>query len=148
MPKIFHMRFSYRKLLTAQCTLHTAPSPSYAPAFEPLHFTLHNENCILHIYHFTLKTSKICLCGSQNLQGKMNLNAYISLYKWVFQMIWECCSSWGRTTLVAENCSSCLVNLRKYISMYCWSPIQGRISKFLLTEVTYFSLRFYITFGT
>ena len=36
---------------------------------------------MLHIYHLTLKTSKICLSGTQDLHGKMIPNIYLLLKK-------------------------------------------------------------------
>ena len=39
---------------------------------------------MLHIYHFKLKTSKICLSSTKVLHGKMNLNLWGSLFTWLF----------------------------------------------------------------
>ena len=75
-------------LHTRHCTLHTAPEHEHAPLPAHVHFILQTEHytlhttclcCLLHIYHFTLQTSKICLSGNQDLHGKMNLN--IRLWK-------------------------------------------------------------------
>ena len=42
------------------------------------HYTLHTTclYCLLHIYPFTLQTSKICLSGTKDLHGKINLNLW------------------------------------------------------------------------
>ena len=57
-------------LHSAHCTLHTAPAPANAPASAPVHLILLIVKCTLHailvylklhIYHFTMRTSKICL---------------------------------------------------------------------------------------
>ena len=51
---------------------------------------------MLHIYHFTPKTSKICLSDTEDVHGKMNLNFSLSLY--VYEVRGKFCwvlSIWG-----------------------------------------------------
>ena len=82
--QILHLwQAAQRTLHTAQCTFCTTPAPANALEFEHVHFILHIEHCTLHttclyyiltIYHLTLQTSKIRLCLSQDLHGKIYLD--------------------------------------------------------------------------
>ena len=70
-------------LHTAHYTVHTTPAHEHTHLLAPLHFILHTEHytldtthlyCLLHMYHFTLQTFKICLSGTQYLHGKIYIN--------------------------------------------------------------------------